>query len=52
MHELLFLPKPTEHFSLMTRDSDYTLPFRTKDFLILLNDISGEDAINKLNIYG
>ena len=46
------LPKPTEHFFLIIGGSDYTLPFRTKGFPILLNDISGEDAINKLNIHG
>ena len=29
------------YFPLMVRDSDDALPFRAKDFFILLNDISG-----------
>ena len=40
-HKLFLLPKPTGHFLLMIRDSDYTLLFHGKDFFILLNDISG-----------
>ena len=39
-HKLFPLPKPTEHFPLMIRDSDYNLPFCAKDFFILLNDTS------------
>ena len=40
-HKLFLLPKPTGHFLLLIRDSDYTLLFHGKDFFILLNDISG-----------
>ena len=39
-HKLFPLPKPTEHFPLMMRDSDDNLPFSAKDFFILLNDTS------------
>ena len=40
-HKLFLLTKLTEHFPLIVRDSDDALPFHAKDFLILLNDISG-----------
>ena len=40
-HKLFHFTKPTEHFPLMVHDSDDALPFRMKDFFILLNDISG-----------
>ena len=40
-NKLFLLSKPTEHFPLMVRDSDDALPFRAKDFFILLKDSSG-----------
>ena len=40
-HKLFILPKPTEDFSLMVRNSDDVLPFRLREFFILLDDISG-----------
>ena len=39
--KLFLLPKPTEHFPLMVHNSDDSLLFRSKDFFILLNDVSG-----------
>ena len=39
--KLFLLPKSTEHFLLMVRDSDDVVPFCAKDFFIFHNDISG-----------
>ena len=40
-HELFLFTKLTEHFPLMVSNGYNTFPFCAKDFLILLNDISG-----------